>query len=373
MKTGMPRDRSFLSRISLMSVTSPTFTPLKSTGEPMPRPLTESLKKRTNCLSWLKIFTDPKSSIPATISTVAPTTNPPISFVFACLLIVLRAFSGRFRIIACRDALPGDRRPESSCFSLLTPGQEAANFGVITFRQEFFRVPGRSHGPGFRIEKNRVVTDGKDACQFVRDDHDRGPKAVTQFQDEFVEAACAYRVKSRRGFVEKEDIRIEGHCTGKAGTFAHPAADLGRVEFFKSCEPDKGQFQGNQLVYLRWTQSSIFGQRERHIFSQCHGAPQCPALVEDPKAPHDGIFPGGLRIPETYLIEEDLSLGRFFQTHEVPEKCALAASAPPHDYEDITAVYGETEIALNHKASIGHGEIAHFDASCRLIRLIFHR
>jgi hypothetical protein len=57
----------------------------------------------------------------------------------------------------------------------------------------------------------------------------------------------------------------------------------------------------------------------------------------------------------------------------VPEKCALAASAPSHDYEDITAVYGETEIALNHKASIGHGEIAHFDAGRRLIRLIFHR
>src|SRR5208283_5046004 len=195
MKTGMPRDRSFLSRISLMSVTSPTFTPLKSTGEPMPRPLTESLKKRTNCLSWLKNFTDPKSSIPATISTVAPTTNPPISFVFACLLIVLRAFSGRFRIIACRDALPGDRRPESSRFSLLTPGQEAPNFGVIAFRQEFVGIANRNHCPGFPIEENRVVSDGKNACQFMAHNHHGCPQAVAKLEDEFIQAPCADRVQ----------------------------------------------------------------------------------------------------------------------------------------------------------------------------------
>src|SRR5208337_5137687 len=183
MKTGMPRDRSFLSRITLMSVTSPTFTPLKSTGEPMLRPLTESLKKRTNGFSWLKNFPDPKSSIPATISTIAPTTNPPISFVFACLLIILRACYERFRIIACRNALPGGGRPESSCFSFLTPGQEAPNSGVVAFRQEFVGIPNRKHCPGFRIEKDRVVSDGKDACQFVRDNHDCGSQTVTKCQD----------------------------------------------------------------------------------------------------------------------------------------------------------------------------------------------
>src|SRR5208283_3207970 len=185
-------------------------------------------------------------------------------------------------------------------------------------------------------EKNRVVADSEDTCQFVRDDHDCGPQAVAEFQDQVVEAPCAYRVQSRRWFVEKEDIRIEGHCTGKAGTFTHPAAYLGRIEVPKSCETDEGEFQGNQLFYLRWTQSSIFAKRERHIFSQRHGAPQCTALVEDPEAPHDGLFPGGIGIPETHFIVEDLSFSRFFQADEVPEKCALAASAPAHDYEDIT-------------------------------------
>jgi hypothetical protein len=57
----------------------------------------------------------------------------------------------------------------------------------------------------------------------------------------------------------------------------------------------------------------------------------------------------------------------------VPEKCALSASAPTHDYEDITAVYSETEIVLNHKASVGHGEVAHFYAGSCLIRMIFHK
>src|SRR5271157_1811452 len=150
--------------------------------------------------------------------TTAPITNAPISFVFASLLIILRACSGRSRIIACRNALPGGGRPESSCFSLLTPGQEAPNSGVIAFSQEFVGIPNRNHCPGFPIEENRVVSDGKNACQFMAHYHHGCPQAVAKLEDEFIEVPCADRVQSRRGFVEKEDIRIEGHRTSEAGT-----------------------------------------------------------------------------------------------------------------------------------------------------------
>src|SRR5208283_2125099 len=118
---------------------------------------------------------------------------------------------------------------------------------------------------------------------------------------------------------------------------------------------------------------SVFIQRKGHVFSQGHGTPQRSGLVKDPIAPHDGLLPGGIAIPETHVIVEDPSLGRFFEADEAPEKCALAASAPTHDDENITVLYGEIEIALNHKASVGHGEVAHFNARRYLSHMIFHK
>src|SRR5208337_1865955 len=106
----------------------------------------------------------PEKHYPGHDQRYRPYNKPANQFCVRLFAHVLRTFSGRSRIIACRSALPGDRRRDSSCFSLLTPGQEAANCGVATFSKEFVGVPACDHGPGFRVEKNRVVADSEDTC-----------------------------------------------------------------------------------------------------------------------------------------------------------------------------------------------------------------
>jgi hypothetical protein len=46
-----------------------------------------------------------------------------------------------------------------------------------------------------------------------------------------------------------------------------------------------------------------------------------------------------------------------FEPDQVSQQRALAAAAAAHDDEDVTALDGEDEVALDHKAAIGHGQI----------------
>ena len=91
----------------------------------------------------------------ATVSDSPTTTNAPIAFLFAGLLIIARPL-------------------------LFPPRQEAMHSGVLALGQQLFGIAVGDHGFLVRIEEDRVVADGENAGQLVRDDHHGGAKALAQ-------------------------------------------------------------------------------------------------------------------------------------------------------------------------------------------------
>ena len=113
-------------------------------------------------------------------------------------------------------------------------------------------------------------------------------------------------------------------------------------------------------------------QKGRDVFRQGHRAPEGTALIKDAEAPSDLVPLLGICGPEAHIPVQDPPLGRFLQTHEMPEEGALAAPAPPHDHEDIPPVYRKGEVVLQHEAAVRHGEVldddmrlSHFGPRCR--------
>src|SRR6266849_1593102 len=147
------------SNTAAIFVTSPTLTPLNSTGEPTDSPVIEPEKYITNVGRFWKNLRDPKTAMPATVSATAPTTNAPISVFLACLAMA---------------------RPFAA-------GKEGEHPGIPRFGQELLRVSRGDHRLAVAVEEHRVVADGKDAPELVRHDHDGGPEGVAQIEGEALE------------------------------------------------------------------------------------------------------------------------------------------------------------------------------------------
>src|SRR6185369_1494186 len=179
----------FGSNTAAILVTSPTFTPLNSTGEPTERPVIDPEKNMTSVGRCWKSRPDPKTVSATTASATAPTTKPPMTVLLACL------------------AMP----------RLLAPRQERPHAWVPRARQELLRIARRDRRPRPGVQEDGVVGDGEDAGELVRDHHHRRAEAVAQLEDEVVEVPRAHRVEARRRLVEEQDVGVERHGAGEPG------------------------------------------------------------------------------------------------------------------------------------------------------------
>ena len=105
-----------------------------------------------------------------------------------------------------------------------------------------------------------------------------------------------------------------------------------------------------------------------YIFGQGHGAEQSAGLVGDAPALAHGFLFAGAGLGETGAIVENVPCTGRDQSQHVLEQGALAAAAAAHDDEYIAAVDIEVEVALDHEAAIGHGDIADLDMYFRALR-----
>src|SRR5512133_2523255 len=150
-------------------VTRPTLTPRKLTAEPTESPETEPWKYMTTGVVRLKNLPLPSTTKPTMIRRTAPRTKAPISFGSAGLLIasvhVARARIG-FAV------LPGRR------LAAFAPSEKLLHRRVVDLGQKLLRIPLGDHSFALRVEEHRVVADGENAGELVRDDDDRGAQAV---------------------------------------------------------------------------------------------------------------------------------------------------------------------------------------------------
>src|SRR5215813_10816107 len=100
--------------------------------------------------------------------------------------------------------------------------------------QEVLRISLSSHGSGIGVEKDRVVGNREDACQFMGHDDDGGAETVSEFQDQAIEISGADGIEAGRGFVEKQDLGIQRHSASETCAFSHSAGNLGRIIVLKA-------------------------------------------------------------------------------------------------------------------------------------------
>src|SRR5262249_2589773 len=236
-------------------VTSPIWTPLNLTGEPTDSPVIEPEKYITFVNRFSKNLPDPKTTTPVTASATAPTTKAPMSVLLGCLAMA----------------------------RLSTAGEERMHPGVLRFGQELLRISRGDHALALAVEEHRVVANGEDARQLVGHHHDGGAEAVTQIEDEVVQAAGSDRVEPRRRRVEEEDVRVERHRARQASPLGHAPADLRGVVVLEAREADQRELERRERRDLFCVGDGTFLKRQGHVFCERHRAPERPALVEDSK------------------------------------------------------------------------------------------
>ena len=229
--------------------------------------------------------------------------------------------------------------------------------------ERYGRPPGDG-GAGFGVEKNAAVGDGEDARKFVGNHDDGGAETVAQFQQQTVEAVGADRVETGRGFVEEQDVGIEGHRPREAGALAHAAAQFRGMKAFEAAQADQRQFVGHHLGDLGGREAGIEREGQGDVFGQRHRTPEGAALKEDAEAAVDRRAPGLRGLPVVFAVVEDVAARRLFQPDHGAQQSALAAAAGAHDHEDLAPLNIEANAVLNDVAAECHVEIAHHDV-CR--------
>ena len=96
------------------------------------------------------------------------------------------------------------------------------NRWILGFRQQLLGIALGNHGLFLGIQKHGVVPDGKNAGQVVGDHHHRGAQTFTQLENQVIQQPGADGVQSGRRFIEKKDLRIQGHGPGQPGPLLHP-------------------------------------------------------------------------------------------------------------------------------------------------------
>src|SRR5208283_189979 len=175
-------------------VTCPICTPRNTTGAPIWSPFTEPSKNSTFLLTFLKNLSEPKTTMPATTRTKAPRTKAPMRLLLACLLIIF--------------LLNQHYLPYHLLCTSLSPGQKVDHFGVFRLGEE---VPGLSrsnHRFRVGVEKDRIVSDRKDARQLMGHNNYCSPETISQFDDQLVKQVRADGIEPCRRFIEEEDFRV---------------------------------------------------------------------------------------------------------------------------------------------------------------------
>src|SRR5262249_24226458 len=149
------------------------------------------------------------------------------------------------------------------------------------FLNQLFRISVSDHFFCLGVNKDRCIRDGKYGGQLMGNNDDRGTEAVPEPQNQVVQSPGSQRIESSGRLVKKQQGRVEGHGSGQAGPLPHAAADLCRIKFFKSFEPDERKLERNNLGNFFSREPAVLLQRQGHIFRKGESAPQSPALVQD--------------------------------------------------------------------------------------------
>src|SRR5262249_27353565 len=95
-----------------------------------------------------------------------------------------------------------------SCLIQFSPPEEAPNLGIAGFIARCPGIPVRNHTTCFGIQKNGIVSNRKNARQFMSHDDNGSTEALSRLKDEIIKQASADWIEARGWLVKEQDFRV---------------------------------------------------------------------------------------------------------------------------------------------------------------------
>jgi hypothetical protein len=197
-------------------------------------------------------------------------------------------------------------------------------------------------------------------------------EAAFQIPDQFVKAAGSDRIEPGRGFVEKNDLRIESERACEACSFAHAPRELGRILLTGIFgQPHHADLNGGNLVHQAQRYSPvIFLQRDFDVL--------CDRQRTEQRAILEQYTPTVFKLPALTVAHLqkvspeyfDLSRSWPVQPDYRPQQHRLAGTRTADNAEDFAADDIEIETVVDRLGAEAVDEAAHADD--RLDRLLRH-
>jgi len=122
------------------------------------------------------------------------------------------------------------------------------------------------------VQHDGSIGDGKYALQFVSYHHEGEPKVVPQAENGSVQICRGDGVEARRGLIEHQDVRAQGHGTGDACPLQHPARELRGHKGLRIGHLDLVQEQPSRQILFFESDVGELIEGEAHVLQHRKGA-----------------------------------------------------------------------------------------------------
>ena len=119
------------------------------------------------------------------------------------------------------------------------------------------------------VKQNHLVGQVKDLGNIMADNDGGITDLLLILGEELVNLIGHQRIKSCRGFIKKNNLRIQLQCSRQTNTLFHAAAELGRKFIFMADLLKLLKSGHDEFLYLIFLHSGPFSERQRDIFK--HG------------------------------------------------------------------------------------------------------
>ena len=166
--------------------------------------------------------------------------------------------------------------------------------------------------------------------------------------DEAHEAGAAVGVEARGGFVEQQQLGLQGQRPRQRHPLDHPARQLGRhAQGHLGAELDHRQLEQHQVAQHVLVADAELAQRKRHVGEHVERREQRPLLEQHAKAPPPGELVGAATAKQGLAEQPHLALGRLQKAHHLPQQGGLAGAGAAHQRHHLARRNGPVDAPMH--------------------------
>ena len=180
------------------------------------------------------------------------------------------------------------------------------------------------------------------------DDDERDREIAGEVENQSVEFCRGNRVESRRGLIQKENVRVKRHGTRDGRTFLHAAAEFGGHIIQERFQPYQFEFHASDQIHGIRRKGRVFFQGQPDIFQQGHGTEQRTHLIRDPNALENTGALISLGRHDVLPADEDMSGRGLVEADHVLQQGAFSTAGSTEDGKDFATIDLKRNVVDHH-------------------------